>query len=109
MTRFGDEDGVEMSRAELAEKLVEIAAQLKGGTVVIGGEEVAVPEHVYLEIEVEDGELELEIKWGDAFEDGGEDEDEEEEEIVYGEADDDEDDEDDDAEDDTDDDEDLFR
>jgi hypothetical protein len=100
MTNLGEANREELSRDQVADRLVEIALQVREGTVVIGGREVAVPERVYLEIEIGDGEIEIALKWGDAFDAFEEDEDEEEEEIIYGEGD-----LDDDDDDDTDDDE----
>jgi amphi-Trp domain-containing protein len=106
MTPLGQMHSEELSRAQAADRLAQVAEQLREGTVVAGDDTVAVPERVYFEIELEDGELKIELKWAGALADDVEHEDEDEEEIVYGEAVDDEDDEDD-SEDDTED-RDLF-
>ena len=106
MTALGQTHSEELTRAQAADRLVRIAEQLREGTVVIGDDTVAVPERVYLEIELEDGELELELKWAGAFDGADELEEDDEKEIVYGEAVDD-DEEDDDSEDDVED-RDLF-
>jgi amphi-Trp domain-containing protein len=85
MMSFGDERRARLSRAEAADKLIDIATQLKAGAVTSDGETVQVPEIVVLEVEVDDGEIEIQMRWASAFDLDDAAVDDDEEEIVYGE------------------------
>jgi amphi-Trp domain-containing protein len=60
-----DKIRTELTREEAADKLAELAAQLRKGSVSFGGAkgEVAVPDEVELKASLDDDELEIELKW----------------------------------------------
>ena len=54
---------VELARAEAAERLQALGTQLSEGTIRLGDASFLVPDHVALEIEADEDEFEIEIKW----------------------------------------------
>ena len=57
------------TREDVADRLRQLAEQIRAGEVTLAGGTVAVPDEVRFEVESEDGELEFELKWGDDNED----------------------------------------
>lgn len=58
-----DKIKVNISRAEAADRLEQIARQLRSGSVSSGGKMVAVANDVEFKSETETDKLELEVKW----------------------------------------------
>jgi amphi-Trp domain-containing protein len=52
-----------LSRDEAVQQLQALVQELSAGTLTISGHVVTVPDSVYLEIEAEENELEIELKW----------------------------------------------
>ena len=58
-----DKIRMSITRAEAADRLEQIAAQLRSGSVSLGGPKVDVANEVEFKGETESDKLELEIKW----------------------------------------------
>jgi amphi-Trp domain-containing protein len=58
-----DKIRMSITRAEAADRLEQIAAQLRSGSVSLGGAKVDVANEVEFEAEAESDKLKLEIKW----------------------------------------------
>jgi amphi-Trp domain-containing protein len=53
----------ELTREEAADQLAQLAQQLRAGTISLGGDPMTVPNDVKLKANLDDDELEMELKW----------------------------------------------
>ncbi len=53
----------ELTREAAADQLAQLAQQLRTGTISLGGEAMTVPDEVKLKANLDDDELEIELKW----------------------------------------------
>jgi amphi-Trp domain-containing protein len=53
----------ELTRDEAADRLTELAQQLRTGTISLGGDPMTVANDVKLKANLDDDELEIELKW----------------------------------------------
>jgi amphi-Trp domain-containing protein len=60
-----DKIRAELTRQEAADKLVQLAEQLRNGSVTFGGDkgDVAVADSVEFKANLDDDEIEIELKW----------------------------------------------
>jgi len=67
---IGKEDKIRtnLPRAEAADRLAQLAEQLRNGTISLGEEDepISVPDEVRLKADLDDDKLEVELKWEEA-------------------------------------------
>lgn len=56
-------ESVSVSRTEAVQRIRALLDQLDHGSVTVGDQTFAVPEHLQLKMKVETDELDLELKW----------------------------------------------